>query len=213
MGAGASSLRMVFFIDVLLRKATELRLLIVDNYDSFTYNLVDYFVRLGVEATVLRNDSIDLDSVAEYSAVVLSPGPGLPTEAGQMPRLISRYLGKLPMLGVCLGHQAVCEHLGGSLVNLPTVIHGQATSTRTLVADPLWEGIPPVFETGHYHSWAVAADSPGEGIEVLATNADGWVMAVRQRELQFYGVQFHPESILTPHGLQILKNWLQTVQL
>ena len=203
---------MVFFIDVLLRKANDLRLLIVDNYDSFTYNLVDYFTRLGVHSTVVRNDVVDLDSVSTFSAVVLSPGPGLPSEAGSMPQLIERYLGSLPMLGVCLGHQAVCEHLGGQLVNLPSVLHGQATETLQCKTDPLWLGIPERFETGHYHSWAVSIDSPGAGVEVLATNVDGWVMAVRHRSLRFYGVQFHPESILTPQGLRILENWLKTLQ-
>lgn len=211
MGAGAASLRMVFFIDVLLRKATDLHLLIVDNYDSFTYNLVDYFVRLGAQTTVVRNDVIDLDALTGYSGIVLSPGPGLPSEAGRMPELIAAHLGKVPMLGVCLGHQAVCEYLGGRLVNLPRVLHGQATLSHQSLSDPFWAGIPAQFETGHYHSWAVSIDALGAGIEVLATNVDGWVMAVRHTDLRFHGVQFHPESILTPNGLRMLKNWLYLI--
>ena len=213
MGAGAASLRRVFFIDVLLRKATDLHLLIVDNYDSFTYNLVDYFTRLGAQTTVVRNNALDLNALDNYSGIVLSPGPGLPSEAGRMPELIATFLGKLPILGVCLGHQAVCEHLGGRLVNLPKVLHGQSTLSRQCLDDPFWNGIPEVFETGHYHSWAVSADALGAGVEVMALNVDGWVMAVRHSSLRFYGVQFHPESILTPNGLSMLKNWLTLIQL
>lgn len=203
---------MVFFIDVLLLKATELHLFIVDNYDSFTFNLVDYFARLNVSTTVVRNDAITLDALDGYSGIVLSPGPGLPSEAGRMPDLIKSQLGLRPMLGVCLGHQAVCEQLGGRLLNLPSVLHGQATESHRTVDDPLWEGVPEVFSTGHYHSWVVSNESPGDGVEVIARNGEGWVMAVRHREKRFHGVQFHPESILTPHGLKMLENWVRTLQ-
>ncbi len=196
------------FIALLLPKAKDLRLLILDNYDSFTYNLLDYFTRLGVAPEVHRNDAISLDELGQFDRIVLSPGPGLPATAGIMPAAIARYGASIPMLGVCLGHQAICQHFGGQLKNLSTVYHGQTSSTHVLKAHPLFEGIASPFESGHYHSWVVDESTPGEGIEVLAVNEFGWVMAVRHVTHPLYGVQFHPESIMTGCGMRILENWL-----
>lgn len=187
-----------------------MRLLILDNYDSFTYNLLDYFVRIGVDAEVYRNDAISLREVSEYDRIVLSPGPGLPATAGIMPSVIAAYGANTPILGVCLGHQAICEHYGGKLQNLPQVYHGQTSLTTVLVRDPLFDGFTSPFQSGHYHSWVVDPAQAGEGIEVLAVNQFGWVMAVRHRKHPLYGVQFHPESIMTDQGLQILENWLKS---
>lgn len=187
-----------------------MRLLILDNYDSFTYNLLDYFTRLGVAAEVHRNDAIALEEVGQFDRIVLSPGPGLPATAGMMPKIIATYGKTIPMLGVCLGHQAICEHFGGRLQNLPNVYHGQTSLTSILVEDVFFEGIASPFPSGHYHSWVVDRDHMGDDIEVLAVNQFDWVMAVRHRLHPLYGVQFHPESIMTNDGLKMLENWLRS---
>lgn len=188
-----------------------MRLLILDNFDSFTYNLHDYFTRLGVTAEVYRNDAISVEDAGQFDRIVLSPGPGLPATAGIMSELIATYAKQIPMLGVCLGHQAICEHFGGKLINLPKVYHGQTSMTTIIKEDQLFEGVSSPFASGHYHSWVVDAEHLGAGIEALATNQFGWVMAVRHVEAPLYGVQFHPESIMTGEGLKILENWLKCV--
>ncbi len=189
-----------------------MRLLIIDNYDSFTYNLCDYFARLGVVAEVYRNDALSLEEVDDFDAIVLSPGPGLPADAGIMPAIIEKYLSRKPILGVCLGHQGVCEHLGGRLLNLKEVCHGQTTQTHIVKSDHLFDSLPSPFQCGHYHSWVVDRGQLGDGIELLAENEHGWVMAVKHNVFPFYGVQFHPESVMTPDGLKILENWLKVVK-
>lgn len=185
-----------------------MRLLIIDNYDSFTYNLYDYFIRLGVEVEVHRNDGICLEDVANFDRIVLSPGPGLPKEAGMMPRIIATYAERLPILGICLGHQAISEHFGGRLINLKHVLHGQQLESTHSGQDPLFEGVPRQFLSGHYHSWVVDPLCCGEDLKVIAHSAEGQIMALRHCHLHLYGIQFHPESIMTPNGLQMLENWL-----
>lgn len=185
-----------------------MKLLLLDNYDSFTYNLFDYFARLGVIATVRRNDDISLAEVGHFDRIVLSPGPGLPHEAGILMNVIDQFHRTKPILGVCLGHQAMSTYFGGKLHNLDQVWHGRQSITRTVGEDNLFQGMGEEFVTGHYHSWVVDEAHLGEGIEVIARNEFGWVMATRHQHFPLRGVQFHPESIMTPKGLQILENWL-----
>lgn len=186
-----------------------MRVLILDNYDSFTYNLVQYIEEiLGAKVEVFRNDAISLDAVADYDAIVLSPGPGLPSEAGIMPELIRRYAPSKPILGVCLGHQAIGEAFGGQLHNLAQVYHGLDTPVSvTDQEEPLFFGLPETFAVGRYHSWVVSKDQfPGELI-ITAEDELGAVMALRHRQYNVRGVQFHPESILTPEGRRMLENY------
>ncbi len=185
-----------------------MKLLLLDNYDSFTYNLFDYFARLGVLATVRRNDEITVDEINHFDRIVLSPGPGLPREAGILMDVIHAFHRTKPMLGVCLGHQAISEYFGGQLHNLEHVWHGRQSLTQKVGNDPLFDGICEEFVTGHYHSWVVDGAHVGQGIEVIARNEFGWVMATRHHKFPLRGVQFHPESIMTPDGLRILANWL-----
>ncbi len=185
-------------------------LLVLDNYDSFTYNLVHILRDLGVPLEVYRNDALSLDDVARYEGVVLSPGPGIPEEAGMMMDLIRRYAPEKPMLGVCLGHQAIGEAFGATLYNLPDVLHGVATPMNVLdTEDALFAGIPARFEVARYHSWAVSKDQFPAALQVLAEDDAGEILAMRHRELPVFGVQFHPESIITEHGVALIQNWLQ----
>jgi anthranilate synthase component 2 len=188
-----------------------MKILVLDNYDSFTYNLVHLLYELGLEEAVevFRNDEISLDAVEAYDKILLSPGPGLPSEAGIMPALIRRYAPHKSILGVCLGHQAIGEAFGACLSNLPEVLHGVASPMRPLVADRLFEGLPPSFQAAHYHSWIIDhKDFPHETLEVIAEDGQGRIMAVRHRFYDVRGVQFHPESVLTEYGKQMLQNWL-----
>lgn len=187
------------------------RILIVDNYDSFTYNLVHLFRSTGEHAVeVVYNDRVDLSAVEQYQHVVLSPGPGIPSEAGQLLEVVRRAAGKVPLLGVCLGHQAIAEAFGGTLECLKQVYHGVASEVL-LDADAgaLFAGLPPRFQVGRYHSWAVAADGMPAPLRATATVAEGTCMALQHRELPVYGVQFHPESILTEHGRALAANFLR----
>ncbi|UYZ60667.1 anthranilate synthase component II [Hymenobacter latericus] len=186
-------------------------ILVFDNYDSFTYNLVQVLRELGYgdKITVRRNDQLDLDEVEQYDAVLLSPGPGIPSEAGLMPELIRRYAPTKRILGVCLGHQGIAESFGASLINLSTVRHGVATDATVAVpSERLFDGIPERFRVGRYHSWAVKPDSMPDCLEATAFDEEGEIMALRHREYDVRGVQFHPESILTEHGHRLLQNWL-----
>lgn len=189
-----------------------MKILVIDNYDSFTYNLVQVLRELGygADTTVIRNDKLTLEDVEAYDAVLLSPGPGLPSEAGLMPEVIRRYAPTKRMLGVCLGHQGIAESFGGELYNLPDVLHGIATDANltTDAEDKLFQGLPRQFRVGRYHSWSVMPESMPAALEVTAQDANGQVLAFRHREYDVRGVQFHPESILTEHGHQMLKNWL-----
>lgn len=188
-----------------------MQVLVLDNYDSFTFNLVQYIQEiLGQDVTVKRNDQITLEAVANYDAIVLSPGPGLPTDAGIMPTLIQRYAATKPILGVCLGHQAIGEAFGAELENLSEVFHGVETQVEVTVPDaPLFQGIPTAFQAGRYHSWVVRRDSLPDCLEVTAQDEHGTIMSMRHREYNLRGVQFHPESIMTVQGKQLLRNFFE----
>lgn len=187
-----------------------LRVLVLDNYDSFTYNLVQYIEEiLGRPVDVFRNDAIELEEVAAYDLIVLSPGPGIPAEAGIMPELIERYAPEKVILGVCLGHQAIGEAFGGRLHNLAQVFHGLETPvTVTDPDDPLFQGLPPTFRVGRYHSWVVMPEHLPAALQVTALDEQGAIMALRHREYEVFGVQFHPESVMTEHGHRMIENFL-----
>ena len=185
-----------------------MNILVIDNYDSFTYNLVHYLEDLDCMVTVKRNDQLTIEEVADYDKIVLSPGPGIPDEAGLLKPIISAYAKTKPILGVCLGHQAIGEVFGGTLTNLDKVYHGVATPIQVLIDDPLFAGLGMQFEVGRYHSWVVEKPLPDE-LVLLAEEDHGQVMAMKHKEYDIYGVQFHPESILSPEGKQLLNNWLK----
>ena len=184
-----------------------MNILVIDNYDSFTFNLVHYLEELDCTVTVKRNDQFELEEVATYDKIVLSPGPGIPDEAGLLKAVIEKYAKSIPMLGVCLGHQAIAEVFGGTLTNLATVFHGVASEMTVVKDDAIFEGLPNRFDVGRYHSWVVSKPLP-EGFILLAEEENGQVMAFKHDKYPIYGVQFHPESVLTPHGKQLLKNWV-----
>ena len=187
-----------------------MKLLVFDNYDSFTYNLVHAFRELGVNPKVVRNDMINVADVEAYDKIVISPGPGIPSEAGILPELLKKWCGKKQILGVCLGHQAIGENFGARLYNLPEVFHGVSTDIKvTSKDDYLFKNLPERIKVGRYHSWVIdEKDFPEEELEITARDDRGMIMAVRHRKYDIHGVQFHPESILTPEGIKILENWL-----
>ncbi len=184
-------------------------ILLLDNYDSFTWNLAQALGALGAEVEVVRNDAQSVDALLarEPAGLVLSPGPGRPADAGGMPELLSRAPDELPILGVCLGHQALVEHCGGALERDPVPVHGRASLVHH-AGDALFAGMPNPFRAGRYHSLRARADALPECLALTAWTAQGHVMAVRHRELPRVGVQFHPESILTPEGSRLLANFL-----
>jgi anthranilate synthase component 2 len=185
-----------------------MRIVMIDNYDSFTYNLVHLVKELGADIRVLRNDRFAPEELEAFDKIMLSPGPGIPSEAGLLPEVIRRYAATKPMLGICLGEQALGEAFGGTLVNLEEVFHGVQTPCRVVADDYLFEGLPAEFPVGRYHSWVVdAATLPG-CLECTAVSPEGQVMALRHRSLDLHGLQFHPESVLTPDGARIISNWL-----
>jgi len=185
--------------------------LVIDNYDSFTYNLVQYIERvLKAPVDVRRNDQISLEAVADYDKILISPGPGIPLEAGITLDVIRKYGSSRSILGVCLGHQAIAEAYGGSIINLTTVYHGVTGQMKQVVeGDYLFEGVPLEFDAGRYHSWVVEpATLPGE-LEISVENDEGYIMAIRHRLHDVRGVQFHPESVLTEYGGKMILNWLK----
>jgi len=185
------------------------RILVFDNYDSFTYNLVHSIEKItGSKVDVFRNDKIALDEIAKYDKIVLSPGPGIPDEAGILKQVIARYAPEKSILGVCLGHQAIAEVFGGTLININKVYHGVATRITLTCTDPLFAGIPDEFDGGRYHSWMVSRDRLPSCFEVVAVDDAQDVMAIRHKTYDLRGVQFHPESVLTPEGDKIIANWL-----
>jgi anthranilate synthase component 2 len=185
------------------------KILVIDNYDSFTYNLVHYLEDLDCEVTVYRNDEFDIDEIAHFDKILLSPGPGIPDEAGLLKAVIAKYAPTKSILGVCLGQQAIGEVFGGTLSNLDKVYHGVATMVKTSVDDELlFEGLGNEFEVGRYHSWVVDANLP-EVLEATSFDENGQVMSLRHKTFDVRGVQFHPESVLTPNGKKILENWLK----
>ena len=183
------------------------QVLVIDNYDSFTYNLVHYLEALDCDVTVIRNDQFTLWDITSYQKIVLSPGPGLPGEAGLLKPLIKHYAPTKSILGVCLGMQAIAEVYGGRLLPLHTVYHGVATKVRHFGKDPLFKGVPETFMAGRYHSWIVDPDLPAT-LKATAFDEHGQLMSLRHIQYDICGVQYHPESILTSHGKKILQNWL-----
>lgn len=186
-----------------------MKIVIIDNYDSFTYNLSHLLKELGAEVDVVRNDKFELKDLEQYDKIVLSPGPGIPSEAGLLLDVIRTYAGRKPILGVCLGHQAIGEVFGASLENLKEVYHGVQTERTQLGNDYIFEGLPERVMMGRYHSWVVAKDSVPECLEVTAMSDDGEIMAMRHRQYDIHGIQFHPESVLTPEGKTIVGNFLK----
>ncbi|GAA4292815.1 anthranilate synthase component II [Aestuariibaculum suncheonense] len=185
------------------------KILVIDNYDSFTYNLVHYLEDLNCEVTVYRNDKLYLEDVEAFDKIVLSPGPGIPDEAGLLKEIIKTYAPTKSILGVCLGQQAIGEVFGGTLQNLDDVYHGVATKVNITVDDEtLFNGLEKEIEVGRYHSWVVNPDLP-EVLEATSFDHNGQVMSLRHRVYDVKGVQYHPESVLTPNGKQILKNWIE----
>lgn len=183
------------------------KILVIDNYDSFTYNLVHYLEDLDCEVIVKRNDQLTLEEVDAYDKIVLSPGPGIPDEAGLLKEIIEKYAMTKSIFGVCLGQQAIAEVFGGSLINLDEVYHGIATRIKIIEEDILFKGMPEEIEVGRYHSWVVDPNVP-EVLQVTSLDENGQVMSLRHKHYDVCAVQFHPESVLTPQGKKILKNWL-----
>ncbi len=185
------------------------KIIIIDNYDSFTYNLVHYLEDLNADVTVFRNDEFDIDELQKFDKIVLSPGPGVPKEAGLLLEVIKTYAKTKSILGICLGQQAIAEVFGGSLVNLEKVHHGVA-STITIIApdNPLFHNLEKTIEVGRYHSWVVNPINFPEALEITSIDSNNQIMSLRHRNFDVRGVQFHPESLLTPNGKQILENWL-----
>lgn len=184
------------------------KILVIDNYDSFTYNLVHYLEDLNCEVTVVRNDKLQLEDVEPFDKIVLSPGPGIPDEAGLLKAIIEKYAATKSIFGVCLGQQAIGEVFGGSLENLDDVYHGVATNVTLSVDDEyIFEGLNKNIEVGRYHSWVVNANLP-ESLEATSFDENGQIMSLRHKTYDVRGVQYHPESVLTPDGKKILENWV-----
>lgn len=186
-----------------------MKILVFDNYDSFTYNLVHLIKEFGYEnVEVHRNDQISLEDIARFDKIILSPGPGVPSESGLLIPLIKEYAGKKPIFGVCLGHQAIGEAFGAKLKNLEDVYHGIATEIKIIEPDYIFNNINPTIEVGRYHSWVVSREDFPSCLEITAEDRDGQIMGLRHKEYDIHGVQFHPESVLTPKGAVIVKNFL-----
>lgn len=188
---------------------------LIDNYDSFTYNLVQLVEQAGARVTVLRNDRFALPDLAVYDKLLLSPGPGIPGEAGLLLPVIKTYASSKPILGVCLGEQAIGEAFGAKLCNLSDVFHGVQTEISLpslqhpeLADDYLFDGLPPRMAVGRYHSWVVSRDGLPDTLDVTAVSDEGLIMGLRHRTLDVHGIQFHPESVLTPLGERIIRNWI-----
>ena len=187
-----------------------MKILVLDNYDSFVYNLVYILKDLGNEVDVFRNDKISLEAVGQYDKILLSPGPGIPEEAGIMLDLIREYAASKSIFGVCLGHQAIGEAFGAKLYNMGEVLHG--VTTKCIITDAnerLFQGIPTEFEVCRYHSWTVVPETMPQDLKITAIDPKGYVMAEAHQKYDVRGVQFHPEAYLTEHGVAMLKNWLK----
>ncbi|MDA9335001.1 aminodeoxychorismate/anthranilate synthase component II [Flavobacteriaceae bacterium] len=186
------------------------KILVIDNYDSFTFNLVHYLEELECEVTVLRNDKFDLEDIQYFDKIVLSPGPGIPEEAGLLKAVIKRYASSKSILGVCLGQQAIAEVFGGQLINLEDVYHGVNTDITIIVDDEnLFDQMEKTIQVGRYHSWVVDPNLP-ETLEATSVDENGQIMSLRHKLFDVKGVQFHPESVLTPNGKQLLQNWINS---
>ena len=186
-----------------------MKIILIDNYDSFTYNLAHLLKALGAEVDVRRNDQFDLKELEVYDKILLSPGPGIPSEAGQMPEVIRTYAGRKPILGICLGHQAIGEAFGARLENLREVFHGVQTPARLLDKTGIFQGLPDEIPVGRYHSWVIRQDSLPACLTATAVDKGGEIMAIRHTDMDIQGLQFHPESVLTPLGARLMEIWLR----
>lgn len=186
------------------------KVLVIDNYDSFTYNLVHILRELGMEDSmrIVRNDQFEIEEVNEFDHILLSPGPGVPKDAGLMEAVIEQYADSKNILGVCLGHQGIAEVFGAKLLNLPQVYHGMVTPTEIVAEDSLFNGLPKAFNVCRYHSWVIEKETIPQSLEVTSVAENGNIMSIRHKQFNVRGVQFHPESIMTEHGKQLIKNWL-----
>lgn len=196
---------------ITLHKINIMNILLIDNYDSFTYNLSQYLEEEGgddVEVTVWRNDQFDIDDVERFDKIVLSPGPGVPDEAGLLKAVIRRYAPTKPILGVCLGEQAIGEVFGTEIYNLNTVFHGIQSSVRIIASDYIFDNLSDSIKVGRYHSWVVCKEDFPAELEVTAVSEEGQIMALKHRRYDVHGIQFHPESILTPEGRTIIRNFI-----
>ncbi|MDD4819592.1 MAG: aminodeoxychorismate/anthranilate synthase component II [Flavobacteriales bacterium] len=185
-----------------------MKIAIIDNYDSFTYNLSHVVKELGAKVDVLRNDRFALEDLEKYDKIILSPGPGVPSDAGLLLDVIKAYAGKKPILGVCLGHQGIGEVFGAKLTNLKEVFHGVQTPVNVVAEDYIFDGLEKTFPAGRYHSWVVEKEHLPECLCVTAVSEQGYIMALRHTRYDIHGIQFHPESVLTPEGKQIVANFL-----
>ena len=185
-----------------------MKIIIIDNYDSFTYNLAHLVKSLGVEVDVVRNDKFSLDDLEKYDKIILSPGPGIPDEAGLTMQVLAHYADHKPILGVCLGHQAIGQYFGARLTNLTEVYHGVQAPIHIVHEDFLFEGLPYKFVAGRYHSWVVDHEGFPNCLQITAESEEGQIMALRHKTLKVHGIQFHPESVLTPDGETIINNFL-----
>ena len=186
-----------------------MQILVIDNYDSFTYNLVHYLEPWVEQVDVIRNDRVDLSQIKAYDRVVFSPGPGIPKESGIMFDILERYGESKPILGICLGHQAIIEFYGGTIENLKDPLHGRMIDTIKIDEDRIFEGLESSFICGRYHSWATPVAMIPPSLKATAVDADGYVMALRHTKYNIRGMQFHPESAMTPGGRQMIHNWLR----
>ena len=185
-----------------------MKIVIIDNYDSFTYNLSHLIKEIGADVTVIRNDQFTLNQLMPFDKIVLSPGPGIPSEAGLLLDVIKTYAGKKPILGVCLGHQAIGEVFGGQLENLSDVFHGVATEGTQFSNDYIFEGLTKRITMGRYHSWVVSRENFPSCLEVTAVSDEEQIMALKHKNFDIHGIQFHPESVLTPEGKTMVKNFI-----
>lgn len=191
-----------------------MKIVIIDNYDSFTYNLYHIVKDAGVEVDVLRNDKFKLEDIESYDRIILSPGPGIPEESGLLLPVIKEYAGRKPIFGVCLGEQAMAVAFGGSLINLSEVFHGVQTPVDILTKDgepidPIFRGLPNPLQAGRYHSWVADKETLPNCLEITAVSKEGQIMGLCHKEYNMHGIQFHPESVLTPDGKEIITNWLK----
>lgn len=186
-----------------------MRIVIIDNYDSFTYNLAHLVKELGAEVEVLRNDQFQIEDLLPYDKIILSPGPGIPSEAGLLLDVIRQYAPIKPILGVCLGHQAIGEYFGGHLTNLSQVFHGVSSTVSVTMPDYIYNELPVHIEVGRYHSWVVDTQAFPDCLEITSVSEEGQIMSLRHRQYDVRGIQYHPESVLTPDGQKIISNWLE----
>ena len=186
-----------------------MNIVIIDNYDSFTFNLVHYVEQFADNLDVIRNDKVEINQLDKYDKIILSPGPGLPSEVKTLEEIILKYCSTKPILGVCLGHQAIAETFGAKLINLKKVVHGEQRNTKIISEDYIFNNIPKDFQSGRYHSWVVSNKDLPTDIQITAIDDDNTIMALSHKKYDIKGVQFHPESIMTEFGLEIIKNWVR----